>query len=344
VTTHVSAEPRVYRGVVIGAGGVARASHLPAYLWHPAVRQRLEIVGVVEEAAAAAVDGLPLVRRADLDALGPIDFIDICTPTASHLPLALWGLARGCHVLCEKPVALNRAEARQLARAARRAGRVVIPCHQYRFNPVWSQVTDWLQTGEIGRWHLAEWTVQRPRADAGGHPALLPWRGQRSVSRGGVLLDHGTHLIYQLLDLAGPPRTVTAWMGSLRHPEYDVEDTATVQLGYGSQRLATILLTWAGAARENRVRFTGERGVIEWSGNELRLECESRTERLEVGSATSKAAYGEWFAQLFERFAGAMDRGRDEAALNDIRSVATVLELAYVAARSGRSQVYREDG
>jgi predicted dehydrogenase len=343
VATPVSAEPRVYRGVVIGAGGVARASHLPAYLRNPSVRRRLEIVAAVEDAAGTAVEGLPLVSREALDDLGPIDFVDICTPTASHLPLALWSLERGWHVLCEKPVALSRAEARQLECAARRAGRVLMPCHQYRFSSVWNQIVDWLGAGEIGRWHLAEWTVQRPRADAGGQSAMIPWRGQRAASRGGVLLDHGTHLIYQLLDVAGRPRSVTAWMGTLRHAEYDVEDTVTLQLDFGAGQLATILLTWAGAGRENRVRFIGETGLVEWEGNELRLERAGGTERLQVGSATSKAAYAEWFARLFQKFAAAMDQGSDEAALDDIQAVSTVLELAYTAASTGRTQYYPED-
>src|SRR5439155_249705 len=79
--------------------------------------------------------------------LGPVDFIDICTPTASHVGLTLWGLERGYHVLCEKPVALTRSEAVRIGDAARQRGRVVVPCHQYRFNPVWRQIKDWLREG-----------------------------------------------------------------------------------------------------------------------------------------------------------------------------------------------------
>jgi len=342
MATRVSAEPRAYRGIVVGAGGVARGAHLPAYQAHAGVRDRLQIVGVMDSAPVAPLGDLPLVDRDGLDALGPIDFIDICTPTASHLELALWGLSRGYHVLCEKPVATTRREADTLAAAAARAHRVVMACHQYRFNPVWRQVIEWLSGGAIGRWHLAEWTVHRPAADPGALREAIPWRGRGAQSNGGVLLDHGTHLIYQLLDIAGTPHAVSAWTGHLRHTAYDVEDTASIQLEYPG-RLATMLLTWAGAGRENRVRFVGESGAIEWNGPTLSLQRGAEVERRDVGAATSKAAYHEWFAELFTSFARAMDDGVRAEAIGDIRKVATVLELAYTAARTGCRQRFPED-
>lgn len=342
MATRVSAEPRLYRGVVIGAGGVARGAHFPAYQSQASVRERLQIVGVMDPAPVQPVGDLPIIDRDALAALDPIDFIDICTPTATHLDLALWGLSQGYHVLCEKPVATTRREADALAEAAVRAGRVVMACHQYRFNPVWRQVVEWLSSGTIGRWHLAEWTVHRPAADPGTLPDTIPWRGRGERSLGGVLLDHGTHLIYQLLDIAGAPRTVGAWTGHLRHSTYDVEDTAALQLEFPG-RLATMLLTWAGAGRDNRLRIVAESGTIEWNGEELRLRRGDREERRDVGAATSKAAYHEWFAELFLSFARAMDEGAAPAASADIRRVATVLELAYASAASGCRQPYPED-
>src|SRR5690242_6707714 len=206
MSTPASPERPRYRGAVIGAGGIARQSHLPALRAAP-LRNRVDIVAVVDSAPGVPpVDGIPLVRdRAALRdvAGGPLDFIDICTPTASHLELTLWGLEQGYHVVCEKPVALTRAEADRIAAAAAARGRIVMPCHQYRFNPVWVRVKQWLADGAIGRWHLAELSVHRPTADSGRQVGggATPWRGTSAAGRGGVLLDHGTHLIYQLLDI-----------------------------------------------------------------------------------------------------------------------------------------------
>src|SRR5947199_10768130 len=185
--TPASPDVQRYRGAVIGAGGTARQSHLPALRTVAGVRARVDIVAVVDSAAdVPPVDGIPLLSHSDhLDRVGPLDFIDICTPTASHLDLTLWGLERGYHVVCEKPVALTRVEADRIAAAARAHGRIVMPCHQYRFNPVWVRVKQWLREGSIGRWHLAELSVHRLAADPGratggeGGAGGGPWRGTR---------------------------------------------------------------------------------------------------------------------------------------------------------------------
>ena len=321
--------PRVYRGALIGLGGIARLGHLPAFQRDPAVAARLEIVGIVDLSPALAVDGIPLFSDPDdLAKLGPIDFVDICTPTASHLPLSLWALAQGYHVLCEKPVAVTRAEAATLATAARRAGRVLMPCHQYRYNPVWQRVKRWLDEGVIGRWHLAEFHVYRLKADQGTDTSPVPWRGRRADGRGGVLLDHGTHLIYELLDVAGPPSAVRTWTGRLQHGDYDVEDTAQLLFEYPN-RLAVMFLTWAARTRETGIRFIGDKGTISWSGGVLTLELGGQAESFDYSAELDKASYAGWFAGLFGEFAATMDAADGARHLNDITQVAAVLESAY---------------
>src|SRR5438477_2602197 len=329
-----------YRGAVIGAGGTARQSHLPALRTVAGVRARIDIVALVDSAAdVPPVEGIPLLTDPEqLARVGPLDFIDICTPTASHLDLTLWGLERGYHVVCEKPVALTRVEADRIAAAARAHGRIVMPCHQYRFNPVWVKVKEWLREGAIGRWHLAELAVYRLTADPGREAGGTPWRGTSAAGRGGVLLDHGTHLIYQMLDVAGLPAAVSAWTGRLRHRAYEVEDTASVHFEY-PERLVTMFFTWAARRRENRIRFVGDRGAIEWVGGELRLERGGRLERHDFSAELDKAAYHRWFAGLFASFIASLDRGDPVHAaapyLEDIRRVAVVVEHAYQAANTG---------
>src|SRR5256885_5035336 len=213
--TPASPEPRRYRGALIGAGGIARQSHLPALRGAPALQRRLEVVALVDSAAdVPPVDTLPLLaRREQLADVGPLDFIDICTPTASHLDLTLWGLERGYHVVCEKPVALTRAEADRIAAAARTHGRIVMPCHQYRFNPVWVKVKEWLREGAIGRWHLAELAVYRLTADPGREAGGTPWRGTSAAGRGGGLPPHGPPPLFPMLDVAGRPPPGAPWAG-----------------------------------------------------------------------------------------------------------------------------------
>src|SRR5438093_3650796 len=324
MATPASPELKRYRGAVIGAGGIARQSHLPALRGAAALTGRVEVVALVDSAGdVPPVDAIPLFgRREQLRDLAPLDFIDICTPTASHLELTLWGLEQGYHVVCEKPVALTRGEADRIAAAARTSGRIVMPCHQYRHNPVWMQVKQWLASGAIGRWHLAEFSVHRTTADPGRVALGTPWRGTSAAGRGGVLIDHGTHLVYQLLDIAGMPASVSAWTGRLRHARYEVQDTASLHFEY-PERLVTMFFTWAARRRENRIRFVGERGAIEWVGGELRLERDGTLERYEYPAELDKTAYQRWFAGLVESFVAFVARCSPARAavpsLDDIR-------------------------
>ena len=325
------------RGVVIGMGGVARQAHLPGFRALAGQGEAVELVaGVDPELAGGMVDGLPVVAsRDELARFGPIDFIDICTPTTSHLELVIWGLGQGYHVVCEKPVALGPDEAALITRAARQARRVVLPCHQHRYNPAWLQLRRWIEEGAIGRWHLAEFLISRPAADRGQSRDAVPWRGRAATSLGGVLLDHGTHLLYLLTDLAGPPRAIQAWTGQLLHREYDVEDTAQVLLDFGD-RAGQLFLTWAGTRRENRIRFIGDRGQIEWQEGQLRLDNAAGVETRDFTAALDKASYPGWFATLFREFTAAVRHQDGVAHLDDLTLVAQLLSAAYRSAREGR--------
>ncbi|MEO7038592.1 MAG: Gfo/Idh/MocA family oxidoreductase [Gemmatimonadaceae bacterium] len=337
----VAASPRTrkHRGAVIGLGGVARGSHIPGFMFDDAMRNRLEIVATVDAAPnVVPLAGVPQLTSRDLlRTISDVDFVDICTPTSSHLDLTLWALEQGYHVLCEKPVALTTAEARRIADASRAAGRVVMPCHQYRYNPVWVQLRKWLADGAIGRWHLAELHVYRLMADRGTSADATPWRGLRADAGGGILLDHGTHLIYQMLDAAGVPPRVRAWTGLLRHRDYDVEDSAHLLFEY-PERLGVMFLTWAARHRESHVRFIGDAGSIDWIGGVLRLEREGEVESFDFSAQLDKSAYPSWFAGLFNAFADAIDADDLEPSLADITNVAAVLEAAYESARSGKAQ------
>src|SRR5207247_3406665 len=119
---------------------------------------------------------------------------------------------------------------------------------------------------------------------------------------------------------------------------YEVEDTASLRFDYPG-RLVTMFFTWAARARENRIRFVGDEGAIEWTGGELRLERAGAVERLDYSAELEKTAYQRWFAGLFEGFVASLDRSDPGAAagpfLEDIRRVASVVEHEYIAVRNG---------
>ena len=124
---------------------------------------------------------------------------------------------------------------------------------------------------------------------------------------GGILLDHGTHLIYQMLDAAGVPPRVRAWTGLLRHRRLRCRRQRAFAVRVSASDSAMMFLTWAARHRESQVRFIGDAGAIDWTGGTLRLERNGAVESFDYSAQLDKSAYPAWFAGLFNAFADAMD-------------------------------------
>lgn len=331
-----------YRGAIIGLGGIATQSHLPAFR-RPELAERFEIVAAVDPVRAheGVVDELPVYADASrMLAEHGIDFVDVATPSATHVELCRWALEHDFHVLCEKPVAIHRDDAMALAALSRARGCVIMPCHQYRANPVWRRIRAWLDDDAIGRWHLCEIAVYRSQADRGTSADALPWRVRRQDAGGGILLDHGTHLLYTMLDIGGMPNAVSSWTATLAHHAYEVEDTAQIRLEF-ADRTATLFLTWAARHRETRVRIVADGGSINWIDGALTLERAGTVETMDCSRELDKESYSSWFADLFAHFADCLGSGGSsaaaESAREDVIRVATILEAAYQSAEISAS-------
>jgi predicted dehydrogenase len=89
----------------------------------------------------------------DLDAMladGEIDLVDVCLPSHMHRKIAEQALERGKHVLIEKPIALNVADADAMIQAAERAGKLLMVAQVLRFWPEFAAIKDLLESGECG--------------------------------------------------------------------------------------------------------------------------------------------------------------------------------------------------
>jgi predicted dehydrogenase len=122
---------------IIGAG-FARAAYLPALAHVPGAEVVAIASGRLESARSAAdAFGVPHAYD-DWQAMlvdHALDLVCIATPTNLHAAQSLAALAAGAHVLCEKPTAMDAAEAAQMLHAADAAGRIHMIDHEMRFNP-----------------------------------------------------------------------------------------------------------------------------------------------------------------------------------------------------------------
>ena len=125
---------------IIGCGGIATSKHMPSL----AKVKNVEMVAfcdiIVEKAQkAAAKFGTPDAKYyenyKELLADETIDVVHVCTPNRSHSFITVDALEAGCHVMCEKPMAINSVEAQKMLDAAARTGKKLTIGYQNRYRP-----------------------------------------------------------------------------------------------------------------------------------------------------------------------------------------------------------------
>jgi len=328
----------MWRGALIGLGNVAVHGHLPGWSSRPDVT----IVAATDTKPGrrAECDGrLPDARWYDstdeLLADASVDFVDICTPPASHASLIRSALARGLHVLCEKPLVCSLDDVRSLAELAAERGRVLHTVDNWHHAPIVRRIRELVEQGEIGEVTRGVWHTLRTRPAPGGDGSSANWRVEPAVAGGGVLADHGWHVFYILPRWIGErPTAVTARLENRRHPDWPVEDTAAVTLTF-PRATVEVLLTWASDVRRNWAELIGTAGRIELHDDALAVTRHGLERRWSLPPALSDGSYHpDWFDPVLDQFlaevAGLARRG------SNLAEASLCVELQALARESSR--------
>lgn len=213
----------------------------------------------------------------DMLAADICDAVSIVTPDAAHPPVALACLAAGRHILCEKPLAPEAAQARKMLAAARRAGVVHMVNFSYREWPCIQGVTAAVRRGEIGEVrhleasYLQAWLASKVWGDWKTTPAWL-WRLSAKHGSRGVLGDVGVHIVDFATYPCGPVREVFCRLktfpkarGNRLGPyRLDANDSATLSVEFANGALGVIHTTrWAGGhANRLALKISGTKGTF----------------------------------------------------------------------------------
>jgi predicted dehydrogenase len=344
----------------VGYGFIASRGHLPAYAAFPADRAPLRIVAVADTCPARrarAMADLPGVRVYETHAellereAGRIDFVDVTTPPSAHAEIAHAALDRGLHVLCEKPLTTTTAEARSLLDHARRARRVVYPCHNYKHAPVIKTVRRILDSGVIGPVSLVTLQTFRNTHAKGVAEWRPDWRRERRYSGGGIAMDHGSHTFYLAFDWLGTyPTAITAHMSTLgsRPGGWDTEDNLACSVSFPNGT-ASAHLSWTAGMRRVIYTLHGERGAIRVEDDDVETIVGQKradgsvaweTHREKIASDWMDAGHAIWFRSLLEQFAGAIASGdwAGKEAETSLRCI-ELITTAYASAESGSREL-----
>jgi UDP-N-acetyl-2-amino-2-deoxyglucuronate dehydrogenase len=225
---------------IVGPGKVAQL-HADALGRIPGA-QLVTVVGRNVERAAALAQ--PHEARVDpsLDAMldrGGIDAVILCTPHPLHAEQGIAAARAGLHVVVEKPMALDPADAERMIAAAAETGVVLSVISQRRWYQPVQRLKSAIDAGRIGAPALASIEVLGWRGP--DYFAMDAWRGTIAGEGGGVLVNQAVHHLDLATWFLGPAREVDGWVTNVNHPEIEVEDSAVAVVRFDGGALATII-------------------------------------------------------------------------------------------------------
>ncbi len=226
---------------IIGCGGIANGKHMPA-LSKLDNAEMVAFCDIIEERAvkAAAEYGAPGSKVfTDYKEMlkEPLDVVHVLTPNIDHSYMTVDALNAGKHVMCEKPMAINSAEAKKMVDAAKKTGKKLTIGYQSRFRADSVHLKKCIDAGDLGDIYYA-------RAQAIRRRAVPTWGVflDEQKQGGGPLIDIGTHALDLTLymmnnyepamvvgstfrKLADTKNAANAW-GSWDPKKFTVEDSA----------------------------------------------------------------------------------------------------------------------
>ena len=279
-------DDRMLRVGIVGAGGIARGAHVPGYRSSGRANVRA-VCDVNAEAARVFSETQDIPHHyGSVEAMlaqEELDVVSICTSNDAHHPAALAAIERGLHVFCEKPLALNFAQAREMYEAAQSQGVVTGINFTYRTFPAARYVKELAEQKLFG--DVKHFSIEYFQSYSVNPSRSLEWRFQKKFTGTGALGDLGSHATDLALWLNGGISGVRGHMATFIHERplqdgsgmgaVDVDDSTEFLVSYECGATGVIAATRFATGRSNhqRISIYGDKGSLVYqNGTEPRLE------------------------------------------------------------------------
>jgi predicted dehydrogenase len=278
-----------------------------------------------------------------------LDIVSIATPNYLHASITLAAFQAGCHVLCEKPMALNTEEARHMLAASQQAGKRLMINFSYRFRPQSMALRSQVDEGLFGQIYYARTVWLRRR----GIPQLGSWFGQKKYSGGGALIDLGVHRLDLALWLMGYPRPVyvvgncgnfiAAAIAQKEGKHFDVDDFAAGYVQFEDGATLCLESSWASNIKEQELMemrlFGTKGGARHYNVNEsYEFEVETYVEKdgFQYDLKLHPLPMSESLNSMYH-FVDAIERDQPHIATGEEGVIVTeILDALYQSAITGR--------
>lgn len=301
------------RAAVIGLGDIS-SIHLAAIAGNPEI-ELCAVCDIASEAEKRAPEGVPFFTdyKEMLREAAP-DCVHVCLPHYLHYPVSKDCAEHGVNVFCEKPVALNTAQALEFAELEAEHPELHLGiCLQNRLNESVEMLKDIIESGEYGKVRgtkgIVLWARPKQYYDS------KPWRGKWETAGGGCMINQSVHTLDLLYFLGGPIKSLRASVSQLLDYGIEVEDTVAAQLVYENGAKGLFMATNANYKNESvQLSVQLEKAEFAIIENVLyRIREDGSREELckDARLPGSKFYYGASHAKLIARFYQALEEGTD---------------------------------
>lgn len=215
------------------------------------------------EAAATYPGARIFATAAEMIAQADFDLIDIVTPSHTHREIALAAMAKGKHVLLEKPMAITLEDCQAIVAGARQHGVHLAVGHELRLSSQWGLIKRLIQDGVIGdpQYVLVELSRKPYRSGASG------WRYDRNRVGSWVLEEpiHFFDLARWYLESSGDPVELHAYGNSRDPARPTLFDNFSAMFRYPNGSYAVVSQTLAAFEHHQTVKVSGTKGAL-WAG------------------------------------------------------------------------------
>lgn len=302
------------KAAIIGLGDISFV-HLDGILGNPELTLAAAC-DLKEELRARVPEGTPFYTdyRKMVEEIRP-DIVHVCLPHYLHYPVSKELVELGVNVFCEKPVALNVAEAQAFAQLEADHPEVKICiCLQNRMNETTEALKQIIDSGEYGPVTGVRGFVPWYRGEE--YYSVKPWRGTWKYAGGGSMINQSLHTLDLMYYLGGDIRRIHSLVGQTNDYGIEVEGDVVARLEYANGARGLFFATNNNWTNESvQIRVAMEQGVFHIEDNTL-YKIEKDSSRTVIAKAPVlpgiKFYYGASHSRMIERFRKAVETGSDD--------------------------------
>ena len=296
---------------IIGCGLAAKNLHYPALR---KLRNKFEIAAVSNHTEPKAkefssiVGGVPyflnykdLLKQKDLEA------VDIALPIDLNYQATKDALEAGKHVILEKPLAANLADAKIMLEFPGKYKTVMLLAENFRYKRLYNRIKEIIDNGSIGKPATFVWyTFDHVHENEYGQ---IEWRRHHQY-KGGFITDGGVHSIAAIRLLFGEVTPVSALVQSI-NPDIGKVDTFNLQMKFGNNITGSLILFFSTPYEyENRLVIFGDKGSVAADGDIITVKTYSSNRLLgDKKEIKEEIKAGNGFTEEFEDFYSAIRKG-----------------------------------